>query len=77
MRTGGPPNQPYHETIAGPVPVELTADDGTSFPAKTLPALNGTFLEVVFDLPAGVTPTVHTRAASPYRVFHWFVLQPE
>ncbi|MEO7093534.1 MAG: hypothetical protein ABI175_09805, partial [Polyangiales bacterium] len=77
MRTGGPPNQPYHETIAGPVPVELVDEDGRAFPAQTLPALNGTFLEVVFELPAGVTPRLHTRAASPYRVFHWFVLQPE
>lgn len=77
MRTGGPPNVPYHDTIPGPVRIELTDDDGRSFPAQTLPALNGTFLEVVFELPAGVTPSVHTQAASPYRVFHWFVLQPE
>lgn len=77
MRTGGPPSQAYHEAITGPVQVELADDEGRTFPPQTLPALNGTFLEVVFDLPAGVTPRLHARAASPYRVFHWFALQPE
>lgn len=77
MRTGGPASQAYHETISAPVAVTITGDDGRAYPPQVLPAPRGAFEEVVFDLPAGVTPTVHAHAASPYRVFHWFVLQPE
>lgn len=76
MRTGGPASQAYHETITAAVPVSITDADGASIAAQSVPAPTGTFQEVVFELPAGTT-TVHARAPAPYRVFHWFVLQPE
>jgi len=77
MRTGGPPSVPYHETISTPVNVDILDDSGHSLQAQALPAPNGAFAEVAFELPAGTAPEIHVRAQGPYRVFHWFVLQPE
>ncbi len=76
MRSGGPASQAYHETITAAVPMAITDADGATIASQAVPAPNGTFQEVVFELPAG-TSTVHARAPGPYRVFHWFVLQPE
>jgi hypothetical protein len=76
LRTGGPAAQPFHETIAAPVPLRLLGPDGRELAAATLPAPDGRFAEVAFELPAG-TREVATAAPAPYRAFHWFALQPE
>lgn len=71
MRTGGPPgmaasgvpNRPHVLTVAG-VKVDL-------------PAPRAELVEVAVELPAGTREiTVRAEDGEPYRVFHWFVLQP-
>jgi hypothetical protein len=75
LRTGGPAAAPYHETLSGSVKLELV-DGERAIAVATLPAPTGAFVEEMFELPPGVTE-LETRAAGPYRAFHWFVLQPE
>ncbi len=74
MRTGGKRTYDFNETLTQPVPIKIL--DGDRVVASgTLPAPDGLFLEVPFDLPAGVSQ-IAVAASGPYRVFHWFVLQP-
>jgi len=80
MRTGGQRSYPWHETIGKPVTVKLFA--GTKQLGKlTIAPPAGSFAEVTFNLPARAlaAPAVEVRTESSgiYRVFHWFVLQPE
>jgi hypothetical protein len=79
LRTGGARSYPFHEAIDHPVPVRLLDDDGRELAKVTLPAATaaGGFAEVVVALPAGAPHVLRTDASSAYRVFHWFVLQPE
>jgi hypothetical protein len=77
MRSGGKPTYPFHESISKPVEVRLFDAGGTQLGHAVIPAPTGTFAEVVFEVRAA-TPLLElrTRANGPYRVFHWFVLQP-
>lgn len=77
LRAGGAAAYPLNESITAPVEITLTDRDGTELGRATLPAPTGDFVEVAFDLRTA-TPTLelHTHAASAYRVFHWFILQP-
>jgi hypothetical protein len=78
MRTGGRRAYPYHDAIPGPVAIGLYDDAGTPLARATLPAPSGAFVEVVFEVRA-TRSSLHvvTQALAPYRVFHWFVLQPD
>ena len=76
LRTGGQPSYPFHETIANPVTLRVLDGDDRELATAILAPPVGPFVEVAFELPAGVT-TVRTEAPAPYRAFHWFVLQPE
>jgi hypothetical protein len=80
IRTGGQPGYSFHETITTPVTMRLFAG------AKELGHLTvappaGKFSELTFNLPAHALPSAETElrveASGVYRVFHWFVLQPE
>ena len=73
IRTGGTPAIAFQEPV-GKVALEIFADD-RRVGALELPASTGPFVEVSIDLPAG-TRHVRTHATMPYRVFHWFALQP-
>lgn len=76
MRTGGAPGYPpWNETIALPVELKLVSDKGVELARTELAPPSGNFYEIAFKIPAGVT-RVRTIANAPYRVFHWFVLQP-
>jgi hypothetical protein len=78
MRTGGKPSYPFHEQITKPVEVVLHGADGAELSRALLPVPSGTFVEIAFDLrSARPDLTIVTRASGPYRVFHWFILQPE
>ena len=77
LRTGGQRGYPYHETIDHPVELGLYDDADRELGKATLGVPDGAFVEVAFELPAGVATHLHTVAAAPYRAFHWFVLQPE
>jgi hypothetical protein len=77
LRTGGQRSYPYHESIDHPVELKLYDDADRELGKVTLGIPEGAFVEVAFALPAGTSTTLHTAAASPYRAFHWFVLQPE
>jgi hypothetical protein len=77
LRTGGPPAVPFQETLDKPLELQLLDDGGHVVATQTVPAPQGVFAEVAFDLPAGTSPELHTLAHGPYRAFHWFVLQPE
>src|SRR5690606_25447449 len=77
MRTGGQPSHPHHETIAKPTEIRLYGKDGAELARAVLPAPDGTFVEVAFDVRADASSfELRTKADGPYRVFHWFVLQP-
>jgi hypothetical protein len=74
MRTGGAPGYPpWQETLALPVELKIIAGD-RELRIEIQPP-DGSFVEHAFELPPGTT-RVRTVASGPYRVFHWFVLQP-
>lgn len=76
LRTGGLRGYPYHEAIAAPVMLAIHDGAGARITSAQLPAPNGPFVEIAFELPAGVR-RIDARAAGPYRAFHWFVLQQD
>jgi hypothetical protein len=77
MRTGGRREYPWHEAITAPVVIEVLDDaSGTVVARASLPVPTGKMEEVTIDLPAART-AIRIRARTPYRVFHWFALQPE
>lgn len=75
VRVGGQREYPWQEAITTPVPIEIV-DGETVLARAELPAPSGKLTEITIDLPLG-RRAVHVRARAPYRVFHWFVLQPE
>jgi hypothetical protein len=80
LRTGGQPSYPYHDAIAKPITLKLM--NGTrELGHITLGPPAGQFSEIAFNIPVRAfrqrEVEVHTEASAPYRVFHWFVLQPE
>jgi hypothetical protein len=72
MRSGGNPTYGYNEAITAAVHVTANGVEATIEPP------HGVLGEYVFEL----APTradhldVHVTASAPYRVFHWFALQP-
>ena len=80
IRTGGQPSYPHHEGITAPVMLKLFA--GTKeLGHLRVAAPGGTFSELAFNLAPRLlhAPQIElrTETTGPYRVFHWFVLQPE
>jgi hypothetical protein len=81
IRTGGQrAYPPYHEAIVKPVELELYVGDrllGTLI----VPPPTGAFTELQYALGPnalhGSLAELRVVANGPYRVFHWFVLQPE
>jgi len=80
IRTGGQRSYPFHETLDRPITLRLFAGD-KELAKLTIAAPDGHFSEVTFDLPkhavADDAVEFTVVASGPYRVFHWFVLQPE
>jgi hypothetical protein len=77
LRSGGDSAYSYNEHITEPVAIALLDQNGKELGRATLPAPTGTFVEVAFELPSAPhVLELHTKAAAPYRVFHWFILQP-
>jgi len=76
IRSGGKREYPWHEAITKPVAIEVVDDAGAVLARGELPAPAGTLAEVTFEVPQG-RRAIRVRASSPYRVFHWFVLQPQ
>ena len=80
IRTGGQPAYGFNETITEPTTLQLFADD-KKCGQLTLAPPRGPFAELTIELPANSTTSsrVELRTETPgvYRVFHWFVLQPE
>ena len=80
IRTGGAIAAPDQDVIGKPVTLKLLA--GTRvLGTLTVTPPTGAFTELTFNLqPHALREPdveVHTEASGPYRVFHWFVLQPE
>lgn len=80
LRTGGQRSYPWHEAIHKPVTIKLFA--GTKQLGQlTVAPPAGLFSELTFNMPAHAVRTreveLRTEANGVYRVFHWFVLQPE
>jgi hypothetical protein len=75
IRTGGKREYPWHDAITKPVTLEVV-DGDTVLARAELPVPRGELIEVTLELPRG-RRDVHVRANAMYRVFHWFVLQPE
>jgi len=76
VRSGGARQYPFHEQLPRPARLEITS---TATVTTELPVPTGSLIEIEVDLPHGVDPelAVDVRANEPYRVFHWFVLQPD
>lgn len=80
LRTGGKRSYPWHEAIHKPVTIKLLA--GTKQLGQlTVAPPAGMFSELTFNVPAHALRTreveLRTEATGAYRVFHWFVLQPD
>ena len=71
IRTGGEAGYPFQEAIARDATISVAGV------RAVLPRPTGRFVEVVVELPAGPTTELAITADAPYRVFHYFVLQPE
>lgn len=69
LRTGGRRDYPWNEAIAKPQAITINGV------RAELPAPDGMFSEIIVDVPAA--REIEVRATAPYRVFHWFVLQPD
>ena len=76
IRSGGRRDYPWQEAITKSVAIEIVDDTGAVLAQGVLPAPDGTLAEITFDLPAA-RREIRVRATAPYRVFHWFALQPE
>jgi hypothetical protein len=79
LRTGGQRNYGWHESIDKPVTIKLFTR-GKAIGELTIAPPAGDFSELTFNLPAHAlrdNAEVRTEANGIYRVFHWFVLQPE
>ncbi len=77
IRTGGKPSYPFHEQINKPVVLALHSTDGAELGRTTLPVPTGTFVESSFEFRSAKPDLkIVTHASGPYRVFHWFILQP-
>lgn len=80
LRTGGQPKYPWHEPITKPTQVSLFAG-AKRLGTLTIAPPSGAFAEVTFSLQPHAAATreveLRTEASGVYRVFHWFVLQPE
>jgi hypothetical protein len=80
LRTGGQVSYPHHEAITAPVTIKLFAGS-KELGHLVVSAPGGVFSELAFNLAPRLFHErqieVRTEATGPYRVFHWFVLQPE
>ncbi|MFT3697418.1 MAG: hypothetical protein QM831_30020 [Kofleriaceae bacterium] len=80
IRSGGQTSYSFHEAITRPVNLKLFAGD-KEIGHLDLPPPAGRFQEFVFNVPQRAfhadTIELRTEASAPYRVFHWFVLQPD
>ena len=80
LRTGGQTHYGWHEAITKPVTLALYAGNKRLGELTVAPPM-GAFSELTFNLPAHAfgasTVELRSDANGIYRVFHWFVLQPE
>jgi hypothetical protein len=77
MRTGGLPVYGFNEQIDKRVAIRILDDDRRVLARRDIPPPAGVFIELAFDLGRLPARELLTDATGPYRVFHWFVLQPE
>jgi hypothetical protein len=81
IRTGGAQAYPpFHEAITKPITLRLRAE-GKQLGELVIAPPGGTFSELTFTVPAhslhSTEVELETEATGMYRVWHWFVLQPE
>ncbi|MEO8552045.1 MAG: hypothetical protein ABI678_18840 [Kofleriaceae bacterium] len=80
IRTGGKVQYGFHETITKPITLKLFVGPKELGHLTVAPPA-GQFSELSFNLPQRAFHTrsveLRTETSAPYRVFHWFVLQPE
>lgn len=72
LRTGGPVDQDANTKVTLVVSI-----GGARAGEIGVPASSGRMIEVELALPAGPDTRIEIAASAPYRVLHWFVLQPE
>jgi len=77
MRTGGNRSYSWNEAITTPVHLVVATDAGSAETTIAPPA--GPLVETALDLPvpSAREVTVRVTATGPYRVFHWFALEPD
>jgi hypothetical protein len=80
VRTGGQPAYPWHEMINKPIQMTLYAGK-KKLAELTIAPPSGQFEELTFNIQPHALPStaseIRVEASGMYRVFHWFVLQPE
>ncbi|HEY5950870.1 MAG TPA: hypothetical protein VIV40_35500, partial [Kofleriaceae bacterium] len=80
LRTGGQKSYGWHEAIDKPVTIALLVGK-KQLGQLTIAPPAGQFSELTFNVPphafASGEAELHTEANGMYRVFHWFVLQPD
>jgi hypothetical protein len=80
IRTGGQPGYGWHETLTKPIQMAVYTGSKKLGELTVAPPA-GVFSELTFNIPPHALPsnasTIRIEASGMYRVFHWFVLQPE
>jgi hypothetical protein len=80
IRTGGQPAYPWHDAITRPIQLAIYKD-GKKLGELTVAPPAGQFQELTFNIAPQALHTaaseIHVEATGVYRVFHWFVLQPD
>ena len=80
IRTGGQPGYGWHETLTKPIQMAVYTGS-KKLGELTVAPPTGVFSELTFNIPPHALPsnasTIRIEASGMYRVFHWFVLQPE
>jgi 4-amino-4-deoxy-L-arabinose transferase-like glycosyltransferase len=77
LRTGGAPGYELTEPLEKPATVRIFIGD-REVGSTTVPLPRGRIVELPFELAAPGGPlTIRTASDAPYRVMHWFALQPD
>ncbi|MDX2087477.1 MAG: hypothetical protein SFX73_06495 [Kofleriaceae bacterium] len=75
LRTGGALKYDWQEPVTKPSTLRVFAA-GREVAHADVPVPMGQMIELPFDLPAGARD-LGIEASAPYRVMHWFALQPD
>ncbi len=75
LRTGGQRQYPDHDTLVTGATLRITSRAVSQ--TLAVPPPRGPLVEIEHRVPAGEERSISVETDGPYRVFHWFALQPD